>query len=183
MKNSPAGWSLSTLLVSWQHLYIKLTLKSHLRFLKKEGYFGIFCKAKLFAVRERQCCSSWTTTLLFANSNVADALRQMKMTSRNRGTDVRNWKIGCLISCNEQSWDRVGILYRLHGNLYAVSAVNSKSFITLWHIGGRWQVKTGKYILGNSVLPPSKTRTFLFSFYFFVGHELPCNYPQIPVHH
>ena len=85
--------SWATLLVSWQHLY---TLKSHLCFLKKEGYFGIFCKAKLFAVRERQRCSSWTTTLLFANSNVSDAHRQMNTTSRNRETDVKITLKRCL---------------------------------------------------------------------------------------
>ena len=38
----------------------------------------------------------------------------------------------------------VGILYRLHGNLYAVSAINHKSFTALCCIGGHWQVKTEK---------------------------------------
>ena len=36
----------------------------------------------------------------------------------------------------------VGILYRLHVNLYAVSAINRKSFTALCCIGGHWQVKT-----------------------------------------
>ena len=65
-----------------------------------------------------------------------------------------------------------------HGKSYAVSAIKRKSFIMLWHIGGQWQVKTGKYILGDSVLPPSEDMIFLL----FREHELPCNYPQIPVH-
>ena len=38
----------------------------------------------------------------------------------------------------------VGILYRLHVNLYAVSAINHKSFTALCCIGGHWQVKTEK---------------------------------------
>ena len=167
--------SWATLLVSWQHLY---TLKSHLRFLKKEGYFGIFCKAKLFAVRERQRCSSWTTTLLFANSNVADAHRQMKMTSRNRGTAIRSCKIGCMTFSFVQLRSRIYLLYRLHGILYAVSAINRKSFIVLWYIDGHWQMKTGIYNLRNSVLPPSETTIFYCLFTFLSDtncHKLPKN--------
>ena len=47
----------------------------------------------------------------------------------------------------EQSWDRVGVLYRLYGKLYAVSAINRMSFIVLWRIGGHWQVKSVNTIL------------------------------------
>ena len=111
-------------------------------FWKKEGYFGIFYKARLFAVRERPRCSSRTTALPFATGSAALREQQIKTTSRNRETDVRNWKIGCLISCFEQSWYRQYLYHRLHVNLYAVSAINRKSIIVLRRIGGHWQVKT-----------------------------------------
>ncbi len=115
--------------------------------MKKEGYFDIFYKAKLFAVREEQRCSSRTTALSFAKGSALVRERQIKTTSRNRETDVRNREIGCFTSCNEKSRDRLYALHRLHGNLYAVSAINHKSFIVLLHIGGHWQVKNGNPIL------------------------------------
>ena len=72
----------------------------------------------------------------------------------------------------------VGILYRLHVNLYAVSAINRKSFNALCCIGGHWQMKTGIYNLRNSVLPPSETTIFYCLFTFLSDtncHKLPKN--------
>ena len=53
----------------------------------------------------------------------------------------------------------VGILYRLHGYLYAVSAINRKSIIVLRRIGGHWQVKNG-----NTILLPKSLCLFLKHF-------------------
>ena len=46
----------------------------------------------------------------------------------------------------------VGILYRLHVNLYAVSAINRKSIIVLRHIGGHWQVKAETQYYATRIL-------------------------------
>ena len=144
--------SWATLLVSWQHLYIKLTLKSHLRFLKKEGYFGIFCKAKLFADAHRSHCWCASTALLKRIGKVADALRQMKTTSRNRGTAIRSYKIGCITFSFVQLRSRIYLLHRLHGNLYAVSAINLQWYNVLRIIGGGWQMKTETWYCANRIL-------------------------------
>ena len=117
-------------------------VKKHLGFLKKEVHISIFYKAKLFAVRERPRCSSRTTALPFAKGSAALREQQIKTTSRNRGTDVGYWEIGCTLFCCGQLWNRLYALHHLHVNLYAVSAINHKSFIMLWCIGGHWQVKT-----------------------------------------
>ena len=71
-------------------------VKIDLRFLKKEGYFGIISKAKLFAVRERPRCSSRTTALPFAKGSAALREQQIKTTSRNRETDVKITLKRCL---------------------------------------------------------------------------------------
>ena len=104
-------------------------------------------KAKLFAVREEQRCSSRTTARSFAKGSAVVRERQIKTTSRNIETDVRNWKIGCTLFCCEQSRNRLYGLHHLHVNLYAVSAINRKSFMVLWCIGGHWQVKNGNTTL------------------------------------
>ena len=70
----------------------------------------------------------------------------------------------------------VGILYRLHGKLYAVSAINLQWYNVLRIIGGGWQMKTGIYNLRNSVLPPSETTIFYCLFTFLSDtncHKLP----------
>ena len=101
-------------------------------------------------------CRSRTTELPFAKGSAALREQQIKTTSRNRETDVRNRKIGCKNSWCEQSWDRVGVLYCPHVNLYAVSAINRKSIIVLRRIGGHWQVKNENTILCHNLTHAAK---------------------------